>query len=114
MPGGARTRTRGLCPMLLAGAGTMIIRCVGRQGRRAGRCDVSAKLWAAVLIVSAIVLGACAPGAGVPRGDATSQGAPGQAPTRTLVVAMHVEPTSVAPRPPTTSGITPTAPTMLF
>ena len=27
---------------------------------------------------------------------------------------MHVEPTSVAPRPPTTSGITPTAPTMLF
>jgi peptide/nickel transport system substrate-binding protein len=37
-----------------------------------------------------------------------------QTPSRTLVIGMHLEPTSIAPRPPNTAGGTPTAPTMIF
>lgn len=66
----------------------------------------------AVLVVSAIALTACAPGAGAPQGRGLV--GEGQAASRTLVIAMHVEPTTLAPRPPTTSGITPSAPTMIF
>lgn len=73
---------------------------------------MSGKQWTSPLVVAAIALAACAPGPGLPRG--TGAIGEGQPPSRTLVIAMHVEPTTLAPRPPTTSGITPSAPTMIF
>ena len=71
----------------------------------------SRRQWAPIIIVAALVVGACAPGRQATTSEATAQG---QAPTRPLVIAMHVEPTTVAGRPITTSGITPSAPTMIF
>ena len=67
--------------------------------------------WTALLIAAALAVGACAPGPQAAKSEAT---VPGQPPTRPLVIAMHVEPTTVAGRPITTSGITPAAPTMIF
>ncbi|MPZ15923.1 MAG: hypothetical protein GEU73_16125 [Chloroflexi bacterium] len=68
-----------------------------------------------LLVVAVIVVGGCAPGApsGVgSRGE--SADVQGQLPSPTLVIAIHVEPTTLAPRPPTTSGATPSAPTHIF
>lgn len=67
----------------------------------------------ALLIVATVTLAACAAPA---RQASTSEptAAQGDAANRPLVIAMHVEPTTVAGRPMVTSGITPAAPTMLF
>jgi ABC-type oligopeptide transport system substrate-binding subunit len=59
------------------------------------------------LVVLAVSITACAGGSGT-QGRALSQAQP-QTAGRTLVIASHVEPTALSPRPPTTSGITPKA-----
>src|SRR5438105_2584532 len=57
-------------------------------------------------------LAACGPA----RPGASSDPGRGQAasPNRTLVIGIPVEPTTLAGRPPTTSGLTPSLPTMAF
>src|SRR5437773_433225 len=67
----------------------------------------------ALLIAAALMLTACAPAA---RQASSTEPVVAQSETasRPLVIAMHVEPTTVAGRPIVTSGITPSAPTMLF
>jgi len=67
----------------------------------------------AFLIVAAVTLAACAP-PGRQASSTTPAGAQGEASNRPLVIAMHVEPTTVAGRPIVTSGLTPAAPTMIF
>lgn len=67
----------------------------------------------AFLIVATTTLVACAP-PGRQAASTTPAGAQGEASNRPLVIAMHVEPTTVAGRPIVTSGITPSAPTMIF
>ncbi len=65
-----------------------------------------------VVAFVALVLAACSSGTGAP---APGQGRDeSQTVGRTLVIASHVEPTALSPRPPNTSGVTPAAPTMLF
>jgi peptide/nickel transport system substrate-binding protein len=70
--------------------------------------------WRTFVVVLTVVVAACAPSA---PGSGRSSGEPApQAvnPSRTLVIGMHLEPTTLAPRPPVTSGITPGAPTHIF
>jgi peptide/nickel transport system substrate-binding protein len=66
-----------------------------------------------LVIGAAVAISACAPTA---RQTSSTEPAVAQsvAASRPLVIAMHVEPTTVAGRPIVTSGITPSAPTMLF
>src|SRR5439155_5887345 len=67
----------------------------------------------ALLVLSAIAA-ACAPAApGVSRSGA-EPGAPGntEVPSRTLILATKVEPTTLAPRALTSTGSSPTAPVM--
>jgi peptide/nickel transport system substrate-binding protein len=72
---------------------------------------MSCGAWKVLLIVPVIVAAACGPGDQASRVQPAAQEQP---PSRALVIAMHVEPTTLAGRPITTSGITPAAPTMLF
>src|SRR6188474_3419227 len=73
--------------------------------------------WQVVTVLLAIVLTACAPSApGAPASSTTGGAGSAEAPSpaRTLGIGMHLEPTTLAPRPPVTSGITPGAPTHIF
>ena len=78
---------------------------------------MSGKLWRSLLVITAVAITACAPsaprtsGAGAPHSDPAAPTTPA---SRTLVVGMHVEPTTLAPRPPVISGITLGAPTHIF
>lgn len=69
------------------------------------------KTWWAFLLVATMVVAGCAPASQPSRAQPA---APSQSANRPLVISMHVEPTTLAGRPITTSGITPAAPTMLF
>jgi peptide/nickel transport system substrate-binding protein len=66
-----------------------------------------------LLLAAATTLAACAPQSRQNSGAQESANQ-SEAPNRPLVIAMHLEPTTVAGRPIVTSGITPSAPTMLF
>ncbi len=68
----------------------------------------------AILIIAAMALAACAPASRETTSSSAPSAAQGEASNRPLVIAMHVEPTTVAGRPIVTSGQTPAAPTMLF
>lgn len=60
-----------------------------------------------------LALGACAPGA-QETGGGPGALAQGGGAHRTLVIGLNVEPTTVASRPPTTTGSTPDAPVLIF
>ncbi len=68
--------------------------------------------WIAWLVVAVTTVVACSPG----RQGTASEAVPGQpaALNRTLVIGIAAEPTTLAGRPPTTSGQTPGLPTMVF
>lgn len=68
----------------------------------------------AIFIIAAMALAACAPASRQASSTGEPAAARGEASNRPLVIAMHVEPTTVAGRPIVTSGQTPAAPTMLF
>lgn len=63
------------------------------------------------MLCVALALAACAPGSPTSKPQPAAQT---QSPSKNLVIGVHVEPTTVAGRPFTTSGITPAAPTHIF